>query len=337
MTIYFVGWYGQRNSGDEAFKLVHKALFPDENIVWVTDLPIPDLNAGDVVVLGSGGVMREAYIDLMPKGIRFIAYGVGCEGVADMDVAVAHKDKIASGWFRKNDDVEYLKNAGIDAHYTPDIVFQLKPDHTERRFVSGRKRMVCLFSNNHAQYALESSNLDMFSMNYLLKRNIAASLDMLAPYYDFTFIPYSFAWNDYDLSFCADVFTMMDRRDHVTIIDRELSFEEHLAEIANSDVVTSMKFHGLVYAMLADRPFVNIGVTEKNEMLCKEAGLDRLTVPPYALTKDTFSHALKFAEHSDAVVQIRDVSRRYRDESRKAGNDFKEAVFNLRGRHDHQR
>ena len=37
--INFVGWYDRGNCGDEAFKAVHRQLFPDCEINWFVEVP----------------------------------------------------------------------------------------------------------------------------------------------------------------------------------------------------------------------------------------------------------------------------------------------------------
>ncbi|WP_276121288.1 polysaccharide pyruvyl transferase family protein [Pararhizobium qamdonense] len=329
MTVYFIGWYGQRNSGDESFKLAHRALFPGEHIEWLTTAALPQIGKGDVVVLGSGDVLRDFYLRLIPDGVKYFVYGVGADGQADLDVAVAQKERIIAGWFRNYGDVEYLRAHGVHAHYTPDIVFQLAPPENGLAIPSSpqpRKTMTCFFSNDTSQYALETADLNLFARTYTQKREIAQSLDQLSPYYNFRFVPFSFAWNAYDLSFAVDVFAMMKRRENVKIVEEELAFDQVMYEVSTSHVVVSMKFHGLIYAVLAKRPFVNIGLTHKTQQFCLEAGLEELSVSPIAFTAEKFLTSLKIAEAPKTLEKVVEVSAKYRANAVDAGMQFAESL-----------
>jgi polysaccharide pyruvyl transferase WcaK-like protein len=277
MTVYFVGWYGCRNSGDETFKLVHETMFPDH------------------------------------EETKFFVFGVGLDGQRDNDLAVHLRDRIIAGWFRNQQDVDYLVSQGVNAYYTPDVVFQLKNKFDFGRSIieqKTKKKMVCFFSNNAVQHFLYESNLYGHASTLLLKRNIAESLDALADYYDYNFIPLSMDWNDYDLSFGMDVFTMMKRRECVDMIEKELSFQNIMDIVVGADMVLSMKFHGIIYSMVAERPFVNIGLSDKTQKICQESGLSGISVAPNTLKKDVVLSAVKKAEQLDTLEIIKKVSQR---------------------------
>lgn len=329
MTIYFLGWYGRRNSGDETFKLVHKAMFPSDNIKWITDSEIPPLKQSDVVVLGCGDVMRDFYIQRMPESTRFFVFGVGLDGKSDSDVAISLRDRIIAGWFRNRTDVDYLVSQGVNAFYTPDVVFQLKRDvnsNWKNRQIKEKKKMICFFSNNNSQHSLYSSDLNGFISSIVLKRNIASSLDAIADYYDFIFFPLSKDWNDYDISFGTDVFSMMKRRDTVEIIEEQLGFHDIISMIEESDIVLTMKFHGIIYSILAETSFVNIGLSDKTQKVCEENGLSAISIAPDTLNKDVFLKKLKKAEDEAILIKIKDIGQANYMEAMNVAAEFKDAL-----------
>ena len=324
MTIYFVGWYGKRNSGDEAFKLVHKKLFPDMDVRWISDEPVPNQEPGDVIVLGGGDVARSFYTQHIPKNSRFYVYGVGIDGDDDFECLVSCADRIIEAWIRHEPDVDRLRECGVNAHYTPDIVFQLRDQvpAIEPDIVDGRKRMVCFFSNNLVQHSLFSNNLDGIVCSLQLKRQIADALDGISHAYRFDFIPMSFDFNDFDLSFCCDIFSMMNERESINIVEQELSFAQVLRYVRSANVVFSMKLHGLVYSCLSGVPFINIGHSRKTHIFCEELGMTEVSMPKFHFEYNRFLNALAYAEQAKTRTRVDEIGKDLFEKASAIGAEF---------------
>ncbi|KAA2211410.1 polysaccharide pyruvyl transferase family protein [Teichococcus oryzae] len=309
--IKFVGWYGRGNCGDEAFRDVHRLLFPGHDIEWVTDLEADSAaeDDGSVHVLGGGDVFLPYYLRSIPANRKFFVYGVGLGSDEQRAAVVEQRDRLLGVWLRNQEDVDALRAEGIDAHFTPDIVFNLAPEIARRipaqaaRLGKIRKSVALIVSNTATQDSYRTGNLSEFFYAQYMRLNLAKLFSELAKYYDVYGIPFSSDRNDFDLGYLYDVVTNVSRQESVRILDEPMEPLEVGAVLANMDLVVSMKFHGLVFAAAAGVPFVNIGLTRKTKLICTQLGLEDLSVTPYSLTVESALAAIKVAE--DEAVQRR--------------------------------
>lgn len=329
--INFVGWYGRGNCGDEAFKAVHAQLFPDCEINWICGGPQqPD--DGAVWVLGGGDVFLDYYINQIPPNVPFFVYGVGLGSPDQRNHMVALKDRLLGVWLRNAADVEALNAEGVPARYTPDIVFQLAeavrdrplpPDIEERP----KKSLVFIPSNNAAQTALREDRLANFFYYSYMKLKLGECLDEIAKYYEIVMLPFSFDINDMDMGFIMDVRGRMKRHDRVQVIQRELDPLDAGRVIAQADLVLSMKFHGLIFALMNGIPVVNIGLTRKTQLLCEDNGIGGVSVQPFSLSMPTLMAALKHAERSDTRAIVAERAATLTGHAKEEGSLFREAVL----------
>lgn len=335
--INFVGWYGRGNCGDEAFKAVHEQLFPDCEINWFVEVPPDEARLDATWVLGGGDVFLDYYIRQIPAEAPFFVYGVGLGSPDQIEHIAALRHRIKGIWLRNARDVEMLREVGVDARYSPDIVFQLADAARNRPLppdVLGkdRKTAVIIPSNNAAQSATRRGDLgDFFYFNYM-KIKMGAWMDDLAQYYDLVFLPFSFDENDIDLHFIAEVVGHMKRTSRVQIIKRQLDPLDAARVVADAQLVMSMKFHGLIFAMMMGRPFVNIGLTRKTQLLCEDNGFPQLSIPPYTITHDTLMSAVKQAENPDLLVRLRENAAALSSHAMQEGLLFRDAVLSCEDR-----
>jgi len=316
-TIRFVGWYNRGNCGDEAFRNVHRQLFPDHDLQWITDVDAADPGAapGDVHVLGGGDVFLPYYLRSIPEESKFFVYGVGLGSPEQRQAVVAQRHRLLGVWLRNQEDVDALREQGVDARFTPDIVFNLG-EQVERLapqqaawLGKSRKSMALILSNTATQDAYRTGNMAEFFYAQYMRLTLSKIMDELAKYYDLYGIPFSADRNDFDLGYLYDVVTGMRQQGAVRILDQPMDPPVVGAVLANMDLVVSMKFHGLVFAAAAGVPFVNIGLTRKTQLICSQLGLSSLAVEPYALTHATMMAAVKRAEDAEsrtALIAARD-------------------------------
>jgi len=335
VSVTFVGWYGRQNCGDEAFKEVHRQIFPGECLEWVCDRP-PSLDPGTKFVLGAGDVFLDFYLQSIPDGADFWVYGVGVGGAPQFDLILKYKDRIKGIWLRNAKDVAVLNGLGMPALYTPDIVFNLR-DQTrewERRRSGKTKKMYVILSNNLYQDAHRTSSIRIAAYLEYFKHELALTLDRLAKFYDIVLLPFSMDPNDYDPGFCADIFSLMTKFNRaggdgpaVRMIKEAPAPIDALRLLHDSDLVLSMKFHGLVFATLLGVPFVNIGISRKNQMFCSDNGLDHLSIEQFAFSRSRLEARVKAAEDPKTGVLLDELGATLSRQAGQAAEKFRRSVL----------
>lgn len=331
----FVGWYGRRNAGDEAFRHVHEALFPGVPKRWICDARDAGDPADHVYVLGGGDVFLPFYLDMIPPGAPFFAYGVGLGSAEQYATVLGQKDRLHGLWVRNAEDVEALRMQGVAAEYTPDLALLLgdavrtRTPHpaTSPPGPAARKRLAFCPSGNADQTALQRGDVADLMYNGYLKVALARALDELAAYYDIVMLPLSHDYKDMDLAFIGQVHGLMRRGDRATPVTEELDPLDVAAAIGACRLCVSMKFHGLVFAALSGVPFVNVGLTRKTVMFCASLGQEGLSIPPYTFTQGQLMAAVKVAEAPETSTAIRTAVAEKVEQARAAADSFRARVL----------
>lgn len=282
MRYNIIGWYGQNNCGDEAFKLAFPQILKTDNIQF-SEFEDPNC----INILGGGDVIKPYYLDRIKGPFYIIGAGLGYES----EIILLRNKQVIKAFFRNKKDVLLAKIAGINAEYTPDIVFSLpKP-----KKIGSFKKVVVVTLNGAIEPHPEMDSAERAYSEYL-KWEIAKCLVFLKDDYDIVFLPFSEARFNYDLNIHRDVYGRMATTKQLKSLPQPLSPNDTINVIANADLVITMKFHGVIFSTLAGTPFVNIGLSRKSHLFCKEHGLERLSVDPYSLTYDRFVDAIRCAE-----------------------------------------
>ncbi|WP_150288152.1 polysaccharide pyruvyl transferase family protein [Rhabdaerophilum calidifontis] len=325
-VIHLVGWYGRGNCGDEAFKSVHRSLFPNDQLYWITEASnLKEIPPADVVILGGGDVFLDYYIRLIPADTPFFCYGVGLGSHEQREHVVRLKDRIPAIWLRNASDVAYLQSKGVAAFFTPDIVFQLREQMLAARgSIRGDtpKRLGIIVSNNESQFATNTGDLRRFFYNQFLKLELAIAINEMTRYYKVELIPFSDDKNDRDIIFAYELISASERGASFEIVGHGQDPMAIARLVAGYDVVVSMKFHGLVFAIAAGVPFINIGLTRKTQLLCQENGLGHLSIAPFSLTVDRFREYMKVAESAETRVLVNERGAALSAEAAQAGAEF---------------
>ncbi len=335
MRLAFLGWYDRNNCGDEAFKEVHRLLFPDHDLRWVCDRPIDPAQV-DHVVLGGGDVLLEYYLDCIPPEMKFWVYGVGLGGARAYQIIEAQRARIRGLWLRNRGDVEELQNRGIAAHYTPDIVFNLRQIALGQPPAGGKqiKRLVVILSNNLYQAAMRGGAAKtIFYLDYF-KYELASALNALAHFYEVVLLPFSMDPNDFDPGFCADVYAIMRKfyrpdsgEPAVRMITTTPDPLAVIALLRDADLVLSMKFHGLIFAAMLGVPFVNIGISRKTALFCEDNGLPHLSIDEYSFTKERLLARVKAAEAPQTRAELAVLGESLFGQAQQAATIFREALL----------
>jgi hypothetical protein len=108
-NIPILGWYNQRNVGDEAFKDVFQATVrevnPTATVSFHTQrLPSP---TPEKIILAGGDVIRPYYLQKIPPSVAVFPIGVGLGYESEIDLL--KNAKVPFALFRNIDDVKLSK------------------------------------------------------------------------------------------------------------------------------------------------------------------------------------------------------------------------------------
>jgi polysaccharide pyruvyl transferase WcaK-like protein len=93
--------------------------------------------------------------------------------------------------------------------------------------------------------------------------------------------------------------------------------------ISQFNLVISMKFHGIMFAVNQGVPFINIAETRKTQQFCIENELAQLSIPRYSLERERFLEVVKLAEAHETRQAIQSTSMRLQESTR---NRLPEAI-----------
>jgi polysaccharide pyruvyl transferase WcaK-like protein len=334
VTIF--GYYGHNNAGDEAFRLAFDRAFairgtpvryvshPDNP--WPADRPL---------IVGGGAVLNDYFLGRV-DGVRAL-HIVGCSlpyGEGDVTRVARLGDTIRTLLVRSRGDVEVLRRAGLDAEFIPDLVFSLDPPARGGAVVSralleswtalpprnwgrhDRTAIICLSDDYHVPYAPQ--NREKFERIEAFRNELAAALDAISEKFNILMLPFSVWHSARDYVFAHDVVRRMRRRDLPLVVERALPPSRLLEVIAAVEPgpVLSMKYHGLVFGMLADRVCISIGSTRKNRHLMQDAGLDGLSLPYERFTAAKLLSAVEKHATPHLLQAVREVRSAWGQEAR---------------------
>ncbi|GGY66318.1 polysaccharide pyruvyl transferase family protein [Pseudoduganella albidiflava] len=318
-----LGYFGYQNAGDDAF-----------HDFWSRTMGVPDasllknlrgLNVKSPV-LGGGAIVNEYFISRLPESFdRLSLYGCSFPyGPDDIQLLAPFAGRIGDIHLRSKRDAEAARELFPSTRYVPDLVFG--HDFAERHitieeivgqcevppieFDFQRKNLFLLLSDHY-----RPGELSRHFLVESFKYRIAETLDYLSEFYNIICLPMSMWHDSRDNVFAADVVSRMRMREKVAAIDRYLGPDYIFQAIkSQASLVVSMKYHGIVFAMCAGVPFINVGDTRKNQDLLVDSGLGALESSMGDFDRDRFLAAVKVAESADTRELILDTAARNREE-----------------------
>lgn len=303
MKSQVVGFYGQANCGDDAFKDAFRALYPGEDFCF----EIPDgamtPQPGARVILGGGDVIKSYYLDRIPVDQPFSIIGCGLGYTSEIDLLAGRTVEFAM--LRNRADVELARQRGISAVYAPDICFAIPSLTPSQLPAKAKPKRLGVIMSGHAEPGLDQPDMREAAYFEFFKWELARLLDELSEYYEIHWISFSADINHYDETAHYSTRKKMVRRasQHFWPYYPEKPLDQ-VAILAGMDAVLTMKFHGAIFAIANGVPFVSIGQTRKLSQLCEESGLSEMCVKPYLFTYDTALAALKQAEREDTRARL---------------------------------
>lgn len=309
-----LGYYGYRNSGDEAFKTAFRSLAPDVEFNFVSQLN-PDVLADPApLVFGAGDIVEPFFLSQLKAERPFEVIGAGLPfGGASLAHLEPYRGQLRRLVLRSTEHTEIAQKAGYDPVYAPDLVFALDPEPTAPILPIERlhKKMVVVCVADNFNTSVDNQTIRNHAYGEFLKWELANFIEFAAQYNDVVFLGLSFDQSFPDIRMAQDIYFRINPsfRRTVHVIDHEYSPPELIAIMKTASVVVSMKFHGLVYSLVAGRPCINLAPTSKTQRLMLENGLASLNTGPYGVYAGTLKAQLQLAEKPEMAVlagQIRD-------------------------------
>jgi hypothetical protein len=244
MRVNIVGWYGNYNVGDEAFRQVFSTKLSEFDLTFSEK---PDLTA-DAIILGGGGVVRECYLEGLDtyKGLLF-ALGV------DIDLSGMWWDRVVRLPFRhlyvrSHEYVQIARKSVMNVSYCPDLAFAMTT-HLQRR----KRQIGVILSHDlrhehlgtHVANALSAMDFDPVFINFYLK-------------------------NSSDRKVNESVASKVNRP--CVHVDPQTP-DEAARIISALDFVISMRFHGTIFSVLSGIPFVSLANKGKCSLFCEQEHL----------------------------------------------------------------
>lgn len=317
-NIPILGWYNQKNVGDEAFKDIFRAAITDADPGATISFEVPSHPAKsmprDKLILGGGDVIRSFYLQSLPRGVAIFPLGVGLG--YESEIQLLENLTIPFALFRNLDDVELARSHGISAEYCPDLTFFLdEPEPWPIKLKQG-KTLAVLLSDEISPTSDRKDAKDYLYYEYF-KWELASILDFLSDYYNICFIAFSTLASINDHKVSLDIYRRMSARGRVSFVAEPMSMAQALWAIKQCELVISMKFHGIMFSVNQGVPFINIAGTRKTQRFCTENELGHLSVPRYSLERERFLELVKLAEASETRRAIQSTSARLRELTRR--------------------
>jgi polysaccharide pyruvyl transferase WcaK-like protein len=308
-----LGYYHYKNCGDEALLAACKKVFDGCDVSYANPKKSEPLTGS--VILGGGDIINPFFLNKVKEAddVKVFGAGLGYES----EIELLEDCKVSSALFRNKKDVVLALSKGLDARYTPDIVFNLDaPEETSR---AGRKKKLLgvMVADSISESYKQRDPSQIHYGNYL-KHALAIALCDLREYYKVVFIPMCHARYQYDVKMMYEVLSHLPPQEvEHEIIEPGTSPQEVIRIVETLDVLATMRFHGLIFATLAGVPAINIGVTRKTQTYMEENSLQPLNIEPFSFTSQRFLEKIKVAEEPGTRGEML----KCRDENQKAARE----------------
>lgn len=250
-----LGWYGQGNLGDEAYKIAFPLLFPGVEFEFVNDIK----SVNSTVVLGGGDVYNAFYIDKLRRlSARKFAMSVNCTDKQLIDQSIAMFDKV---FFRAHNTAFVNDKVRV----FPDFTFILEPsilrgkELIERQFKETDsdkyERVIVVVMNSFL-----SVNEGLLARDYLNFEKVATDL---AQIFDetsasFLFLPFTNGFPQNDRITNSVVYSRCKFWKKNSLWYRPISVQEALDICCAANLTISSRLHGDIFSVIGGTPFIDL-------------------------------------------------------------------------------
>lgn len=297
-----LGWYNNKNLGDEAFRLAFYTLWPNHKFSFFNH-PI-DWKDYDALIVGGGSLLDSDFkIGNTDIPIGLIGVGIGTTP-NNSTMKLLERSKVA-----------LVRNNGFGIK-CPDLVFS--------RSISSNKpkeNKVTVMLNNHFCPNDKSVRWHDTAWHWFASE-MAQSLDRIIESQGCQVSFFPMCTNDFqnDVRAASYVIDLMKHKKNVEHLNHLMCLEKYMIDsIASSKLVITQRFHGMVFCSMLGVPFVSISGHEKMDFLANELGW-KGHVPYYGFTIAQFEKAM---QHKDVSCLLE-----YSDKARKEWKDLSVIVEN---------
>lgn len=247
-----VGWYGMRNVGDEAFRMVFEQQLGGLADLTFSQRPVDD---SSFLLYGGGGVVVKSYIAALKPERPWYAVGV------DVPLSGPDWDLIASSGMReiycRSREYAYLAKRQTERiKYCPDIVFALDYDRSSfpvRPDVSGETWIGVTITHEiqGRWHELRDAIQDLTEKGARV---------FLIPMYSGEYRP--------DVQYFQE-FLINER---VATVDVQ-TVSEAMGVISMMDFTINMRFHASIFSVMLGVPFLSLANKGKHSLFCEQEGL----------------------------------------------------------------
>jgi len=183
-NIPVLGWYHQKNVGDEAFKDVFRAALrdvdPSATISFHTPFSALKSPLPDKVILGGGDVIRPFYLEKIPPEVKIFPLGVGLGYESEIELLA--KANIPFALFRNLKDVELAHTKHVNARYCPDLTFYIKESEKYHQVFNNTKKGLGVFLSDEISPTFERRESKDYLYYEYFKWELASILDLLSEF-----------------------------------------------------------------------------------------------------------------------------------------------------------
>lgn len=288
MNIYVMGWYGHGNLGDEAFAVAFQEIFPDLTFTFGSSLKGFDRSKHDALWIGGGDLFStEGYLDI-PLDVPLAVIGVGFGNVTPRLKKVLDAAKIVVVRDQKS------KSAYPKAILCHDLVFG-----RNLTILPVRQKRVLFLANEFFAPKRTSPNWSQAFYHAYTNEVCNVLEKYVKDGYDVTFAPMCTGAVD-DTRAAAHIISLMPNPSKVTALGEQTE-ESLLNLIATSELVVTLRLHGLVYSTITDTPCVAICGHSKMITLANAVGT--ATVDYYGFSEKMFFSSLRKAKPENSTYR----------------------------------
>ena len=307
-----LGWYGRGNAGDDAFVEALQIFLGNSNLKFVSPSQFhKNLDKNEIIFVGAGDICKGFFLDEVAHHKKVVIVGAGLGYESEVELLKKVEPKLL--WMRNKEDVDICRNNGLNAYYTPDICFGLpKIDPPELAIATDGRKKLGIILSGHGLSGVDQDDPGVASYLEYFQWELAKSLDYLDEFYQIYWISMSSDLDAWDESIHYSVRKKMHQRENQIFCSYKKDRPDEVRRIISQmDVVVSMKFHGCVFSILHGVPVLSIGLSRKNDLLMKEAGLEDLSISPFSFHKDRFITCMENTERPKTIDNIKRVSKEY--------------------------
>lgn len=329
--IYVHGYYGYQNCGDEAFKVVFDKYLNGLTFVYTSPKSPPpeEPKDGDILILGGGNVIGEYFLKSLNRWRGKIwVIGVGLSSMEALDNLADLKPQVC--YIRNKSELQIVKEKIPHAEYIPDLVLSLTndellestvgldADHSleygfARKDIS--KNAVIILSDRIISYLEQGSDFSSAVESISGLTKTIEFLTFLSKYYNLHFLAFSDNYYHPDAALNRLVAGFVPGS-HDRVKFSSAASQPSLAYkiIKEANLVVSMKFHSLVFSLIANKSILNLSDAPKCLSLINDFSIDAFSCPVrIGYSVDDLKAALKNIEENgfnvtDSVEELRIVA-----------------------------